>query len=126
MPDIKFKYDDWDPKKDVPLFRPGTELGYSLIRDGHRVSRAPTRGQGGKVERDGVIGLLAGALEWLRQYGLTAEEVQEAVLSFEKNNRDTKGQKFQLTVERIRDISDVNAPKERLNPKKDWNRHFVN
>jgi len=37
---------------------------------------------------DGVIGLIAGGLEWLRQRGLSASEVENKVKVYKQNNLD--------------------------------------
>lgn len=130
MAKIEFDYNPWDPKTDVMLDRPGSPLGWGMVQSGTRVSptlRHNKRRPGGSHQAVAdVVGLLAGCLEWLREHGMTATELQQAVNSYKINNRDTAVQKVRQTNERNRTLSDAQAPKERLDLAKEWHRHFVN
>lgn len=94
---IEFDYDNWDKSKDKMLERPGNMLGYTAIICSLEVGdmqtvRARQRNQLIRETEAGVIGLIAGGLEWLRKRGLSAAEVQNKVKVYKTNNQSTADQ----------------------------------
>ena len=118
MAKIEFDYEAWDNKKDVPLERPGNTIGYSAIHDNvYPGYVASTRDRDRRDSFtaptiEGVIGLLAGALEWCRQYKLSAKEVESKVKAYMRDNRGSNESEFWKTVQKeLYDLSDEKSPK---------------
>lgn len=90
MSNITFDYKPWDGKVDFQLFQPGNALGFSVINSSLDLD-FDLRYKDVTVKEavDGVIELLAGSLEWLREFGMSADEVTQRVKAFERKNRDT-------------------------------------
>ena len=81
---ITFDYEEWNGTKDILLNRPGSKMGYAAIQTSLLVGDTPTiRGRRRdkliKETEEGVIGLIAGGLEWMRQRGYSAEQVENMV-----------------------------------------------
>lgn len=120
MATIQFDYNDWNDKDDILLERPGSELGFGVVNAGLPIDKAPTVRQGERNPSigpaiDGVIGLLAGSLEWLRWYGLNASDVQARVKAYKRRHTDSAVQKKLLDEYRaITEISDRQNVKHRL------------
>ena len=81
---ISFDWEMWDIDKEILMHEPGSDLGFSAIQAGLNPGYAPNRKIANRDSSigpmiDGVIGLLAGSMDWLRSYGLSAEEVQSRV-----------------------------------------------
>lgn len=113
MTTISFDYEVWD-KQDVQLYRPGSPLGFTTIHNSIDIGRATTVRQGAADSTigpslDGVVGVLAGSLEYLREYGLSASDVQSRVLSFMANNRSSAVQIEALSL-RQANVFDVSDP----------------
>ena len=90
---ITFSYELWDNKTDMLLERAGNQLGYTAILTSLNVGdmqtvRSRQRDTLIRETEDGVIGLIAGGLEWLRQRGLSASEVENKVKVYKQNNLD--------------------------------------
>lgn len=105
MTEIKLPYESWNRFNDVPLHRPGTDYAFGLVNSsiqlGHGLTRREDLRDGAVAE---VAGLLAGCKEWLRQYGMTADEVANMVRSFEEKNRGSNAQQFEKEALRLRYI----------------------
>lgn len=91
MGDISFSYEAWNKKTDILLQQPGNTLGFVAINNSLDVGDMPTvrarqRDRLIRETESGVIGLIAGGLEWLRQRGLSAAEVQNKVKVYKQNN----------------------------------------
>lgn len=111
---ISFDYESWS-KRDVQLFRPGSPLGFTTVHNSVDIGRAPTERQGAADSTigpslDGVVGILAGALEYLREYGLSASDVQSRVDSFMANNRSSAVQNS-FKAARLKNIFEVSDPR---------------
>lgn len=115
MGTITFDYDTWDKRKDLLLHRPGNSLGYTAILTSLQVGDMLTvrkRKEDTLIREceEGVIGLIAGGLEWLRQRGYSAEEVQNKVKAYKQGNLDRQDQTaLQDVQEEIQEISNPNA-----------------
>ena len=110
MAQISFDYNEWT-RNDVLLERPGTPIGYAVLNASLPVGKAPTKKQGLAdsligPSLDGVVSLLAGSLEWLREYGLTATEVESKVKAFKAKNLGSQSQ-VALKFARQRNIEDI-------------------
>ncbi len=120
MKEIKFKYDPWDDAKDQLLVRAGSELSFGILQSATEIGHPPTVKVGQKrlsgQTVDGVIGLLAASLQYLRWYGLTLEDVQARVQRITVNNKDTKSRKLLLQVQKYRRIDDSRNVLRLLNP----------
>lgn len=117
MSKIEFDYNPWDRKSDVALENPGQAIGFAAVNSGLFPGRAPTVRQGAADATIGptiqaVIELLAGSLEWCREYGLSAQEVQSKVRAFMENNRGSRNQ--QLMKAAGRDIYGISDPDDLL------------
>jgi hypothetical protein len=121
MTRITLDYEDWDGRTDVVLHRPGTLLGYSIINNAIEVGHLTSK----KAERrdatiapsvDGVIELLAGALEWLRWYGMPAAEVQNRVRAFINANVSRQDATTLRATNAARGISDPGNRAHLLSP----------
>ena len=115
MADIKFEYNPWDNKTDMLLVRPGNKLGYSAIIASINVGDMPSvrRRQRDTLIReteDGVIGLIIGGLEWLRQRGLSAAEVENKVRVYKTKNLEQRETAVLKSVQR--DIREISNPKD--------------
>jgi len=114
---LQLDYDSWDTTKDIRLERPGNALGYEAIRGSIDVGDMPSKRRRDSDKLigptiDGVIGLLAGGVEWLRHYGFSAAEVQGKVRAYKAGNLSTaQMQALRIKPESVEDISD---PKGRL------------
>jgi len=98
MGKIEFDYDGWNVIRDIKPERPGNTLGYAAILTGMEIGDTQTvRGRQREVllreTEAGVIGLLFGAIEWLRWRGYSAEAVQSKVLACKRRNYDDQRQK---------------------------------
>ena len=105
--ELKFPFEAWDPRIDVALERPGSVAGLTAVhadvnitdlREGSTIPTVDLRdrnpGQSGVI--DGVIGLLAGSLEWLRYNGFSVEDIQSKVRSYNIRHRETPETKARL------------------------------
>ena len=125
MTTVEFDFNLWDDRTDVPLTKAGTQLGYAAINgpirlkttDNARRDRRTATTQG---LIDGAVELVAGALEWLRSEGLTADEVQAKVKVFKVNNRASTGPAgvAVLKSQSARNISDPRNIAHLINPEK--------
>lgn len=110
---LEFDWEAWDASKDVQLDRPGNIQGLTAIQLGTDIGDAPDkdrreRDQDLKAAIDGVIGLLAGSLQWLRYYGFSAAEVQNKVKAYKLNNL--------ASPEKVRELAEWRAITEYSNP----------
>ena len=117
MATIEFDYDPWDRKNDVALLNPGTPMGFAMVNGDLFPGRAPTVREGARNDLigpsiQGVIELLAGSLEWCREYGLSAQDVQARVRAFMVNNRGAAGR--ELLKAAGRDVHAVSDPNNKL------------
>lgn len=115
MEKLQFDYEDWTVK-DKTLDRPGNVLGYTAIITSLDVGDTPTvRGrQQDALLREteaGVIGLLAGAIEWLRWRGYSAATVQSKVNAYKRGNRETPSQR--ILKEAQEEIEGISNPRRR-------------
>ena len=115
MSTVNLKYDTWNDHTDKLLERPGSMLGYVAIKNGLDVGDTPTI-RGRKRDdlihgtEDGVIGLIAGGLEWLRKRGLTASEVENLVQAYISNNQQSYRELFLREKKHIRATQLVSSP----------------
>lgn len=124
MTSVSFPYEEWDDINDILLSTPGSVLGHTAITRslqlrpvGQNLELDRLATEGGAV--DGVIEFVAGGIEWLRRFGLTAQEVQQRVNAFKVSNRDTPEQKrFKTELPQTELISDITNRKSRLDPNK--------
>ena len=128
MTTISFDYKPWT-NEDVSLERPGAPLGYAVVNSAINVSYAPTVKQGNRDSIigpaiEGVIELLAGSLEWCREYGLTPQDVQSKVNAFKRKNRGTNSSRLTLDLQRT-NVNSVSDPRNRLHKQQDPAKIFV-
>lgn len=124
MATISFPYEPWTDE-DVQLSEPGNSLGFAVINASLPVGKGLVVKKG---EADNLIGpavagaveLLAGALEWLRESGLSEIEVQSKVRAYMAQNRSSHRQNVLIAASRtgIYDISDPRNVEHRLDPEK--------
>ena len=110
MTELRIPFEPWDRDNDVPLHRPGTDYGFGMVNSGVQPGHGLTRREDDRDQKsgdaiDGVIGLLAGCTEWLREYGFTAEEVQSRVRAYIGKNRGSLAQQTEKDAIRIRGVS---------------------
>ena len=119
MANIIFDFDPWDDKKDILLHRPGNTLGFTAILTSLEVGDMLTvkkRKEDALIREteEGVVGLIAGGLEWLRKRGYSAEEVQNKVKAYKQGNLDRRDQtalKDKKVLEAVEEISNPRARK---------------
>ena len=124
MTSISFDYEVWT-NNDVLLERPGSPVGYAVVYGAIPVGKAPTKKQGVAdsligPSLEGVIGMLAGSLEWLREYGMTTTELESKVRAFKRKNLESQNQvslKF-ARQRKIEDIADAQNLERRLDKTK--------
>ena len=117
---ITFPYDDWT-RDDIQLDRPGSTLGLAVVRGSLPIGKAPTKRVGDNSDQigpalDATIELLAGSLEWLREYGMPETEVRSRVLSFMSKNRATTDQRAINNSKATAVIADPQNLRRRLSP----------
>ena len=120
---LNFDYEPWNPKNDVLAEGVGTELGYGVIHVPIDVGKAPTKDAGNRDRSigpsiDGVIELLAGAVEWCRWYGLSKAEVESRVRSYLKGRNGPTERALLAEYRAINEISDPRNVKHLLDPEK--------
>jgi hypothetical protein len=117
---ITFDYADWDNRRDIALLGPGSQAGYATLNGALKIGKAPTVRQGRRSPHigpliDGVIGTLAGALEWCREYGLGPEDVRSRVTAYMANNRSSPRQVSLLaSASAVTPIADPDGVYERV------------
>lgn len=116
MGTITFDFDPWDDTEDRLLTRPGNDVGYAVIRAETDIGDMPYSRQHAPDElisesESGAVGVLAGALEFLRSRDYTAEQVESKVKSYIRNNKD------RLEQQVLRDKINLKAVVEIANPK---------
>ncbi len=121
---VSFDYEPWAPFEDQVLFRPGTPAGRAAIATGMEVRQA---GENREIDRDsvlaptvdGVVEIIAGGIEWLRWFGLTAEDVQARVLNAKTKNLALPEQVARkATLREVNEFSDVDNVTNRMDPNK--------
>lgn len=118
MGTITFDFDVWDDEKDILLHRPGNDQGYAAIQASLEVGdmvniRARQRNDLIRTTEAGVVGLVAGGLEWLRQRGYSAEAIQSKVRAFKQANLDRLDQSTMKERQILKAIYNVSNPKSR-------------
>jgi len=118
MADIKFPYDEWDDSKDKLLERPGSMLGYTAILCSLEVGdtqtiRARQRDQLIRETENGVIGLIAGGLEWLRKRGYSVAEVENKVRVYKANNQGRTSQVSLRERSVLEAVEGISNPRDR-------------
>jgi len=112
---IQFDYKIWDNKKDYLLDRPGNNIAYAVLLNSVDVGDMLTIKKRKedtliKEAEEGVVELLAAAIEFLRWRGYSAEEVQSKVKAFKQANHDRRDQQA------LRDTLVLQAIHEYSNP----------
>lgn len=121
---IMFDYDDWDDTEDLLLERPGSEIGYAAIVASLDVGDMPTVRQRQndrliKETEEGVVGLIAGGLEWFRSRGVTAAQLENKVRVYKLNNLGRKSQVTLAAKETRKAMQHISNPRKRtLDPEK--------
>jgi len=64
-----------------------------------------------ELAEDGAVGLLAGALEFLRSRGYSAAEVQSKVRAYLRGNHDKLDQQALMEKQVLKAINDISNPK---------------
>ena len=78
--ELRLTYEPWDSRADVLPDSPASSAGVGIVNAKLRVKRlADSNDPTVKASVDAVIGLLLGATEWLRWYGMSADEVRSKV-----------------------------------------------
>ena len=112
MTQVSFDYDRWDDSKDLLLEEPGNTLGYAAINSSLELRRY---GENTELDRtdlqdvvEGVVGLVAGGIEWLRWFGFTTEEVQARVNAVKRKLTESPYQQvIKGALRPIREIADA-------------------
>lgn len=125
---LEFNYETWDPKKDVLLEHAGSILGFGVVQTATEVGRAPdkrsdTRDQLVGPSLDGIYGLLASCLEWLRWYGedkATVESRVKNVIKRYAGGSPARAEAFQAAFRAMdhTELADGNNLKGRLDKNK--------
>lgn len=106
MASVSFGYEPWDDQKDLLLKDPGNSTAFDVMNAGVKIGQrttlqsAESENQSGRV-LDGMLGMVAGALEWLRWYGYSIAEVESRVRVAKANSlgrNDQQLRKAQLPV----------------------------
>ena len=113
MTSLNVEFNPWDKRKDILLFRPGNSLGYGAIQTGFHPGGAPDNTHRDAVDItetvNGVIGVVAGGIEWLRKYGITPEVLEQRIHAYIVTNRGASPESLLLArLQRtLEDQSDV-------------------
>jgi hypothetical protein len=124
MAKLELDYDTWQSDRDILPSRPGNSLGIGAVRDGFEVGklgtvRASNRDALIGQTLQGVIELLAGAVEYLRWYGMDATEVRSRVKAYLATNKDSTSQRVLISVRKQEtEIADGANIRHRLDPAK--------
>ena len=124
MANLEFDYDTWQQDRDIRPSRPGNSLGIAAIRDSMDVGKLSTVRASNRdaligTTLQGVIELLAGAVEYLRWYGMDATEVRSRVRAYLANNSASVDQRVLASVRRQEvEIADGANIRHRLDPAK--------
>lgn len=116
MADINISFDSWDDTKDILLYRPGSKLGFAAIYNALEVGDMATikkRREDSLIREseDGVIGLVAGGIEWLRSRGYSAEDVQSKLRAYKQGNLDRQDQTVLQNKEVRKAITEISNPR---------------
>jgi|TARA_Y100000310_G_scaffold341042_1_gene438896 hypothetical protein len=115
MTSLSFGYEEWDNEKDLLLREIGNETAYGAVNSGTGFGRRAERREAERDPQtsdllDGMFGLLAGTIEWLRWYGYSASEVQSRVAAKKCNNMLRADQASRLAA--IRSIGRISDTQE--------------
>jgi len=118
MASIEFDYNSWDKSKDKLLERPGSMMGYTAILCSLEVGdmqtvRGRQRDQLIRETENGVIGLIAGGLEWLRKRGYDSASVQNKVRVYINNNQEKATQKVLRGKFVLEATENISNPRDR-------------
>ena len=116
---ISFSFEPWDDTKDRLFYRSGSPLGFTAIQSGLEVGEAESIRKRRKDAliwntEQGVIGLVAGGLEWLRKRGYSAETVQSRVKVYKEANRDPEREillRTKVVLDAVEQISNSKSRK---------------
>ena len=128
MVQLNLDYNDWDDSVDVQLERPGTTLGFAIIQGSLDIGKAQSPGQSAAAPDlgpsiDAVIQLIAGGIEWCREYGLTAAQVENKFRSYVK--KDRTGVRHTLALNAYREIHEIVDVKNEQRKQQDPAKIFV-
>ena len=112
---LELDFPDWDATKHVLLYRLSNSAAFAILNNAVEVSHAGDnrerdRDKMGREVIEGMYGLLAASVEYLRWFGESSEEIKHGVRRIIKSFRDTPAAKeiFAQNELRIREISTVN------------------
>jgi hypothetical protein len=98
MTSVSLGFENWNNESDVLLKDLGNIAAYTAINSAVKIGKRSTLREPENIPEpalilEGVFGILAGAVEWLRWYGFTAVEVEERVKAQKRQNLDREDQR---------------------------------
>ncbi len=102
MTEINLPYDDWNARDDIRLERPSQVRAFHVVNDALDIGDTPEKGQRkqdpsvGPVIND-VLKMWVAATEWLREYGVTKQEMEQAFNRIKRQDSEKVSQKLALT-----------------------------
>ena len=117
---INFDYNDWNNRRDQLLEYPGSSLGFSAINQGIKIGETLPAHNAVRSEQvqpvvEDVIELLAGSLQWLRWYGIDAEDLQRRVrFALIRGVASTRQKNRLANIRAITDIADTDKIQDKL------------
>ena len=118
MDTLVIEYNEWEDDEDIMLHRPGSPMGYAAIRGSIDVGDVPA---GFKRRNDtlirecesGVVGLVAGGIEWLRSRGYSAQEVQSKLRAYKRENLERLDQTVLRDKNVLKSVENISNPRGR-------------
>ncbi len=100
---LNFKYETWDYKKDLLMEDVSNPFAIAVLRQNLDITHKATldeerRDQTTKTAVDGIVHLLAASIEWLREYGITKEDVEGRVTKLLAKERESTRGQHRLTL----------------------------
>ena len=100
---LSFKYEPWNYKEDLVMEKPGNSFSVAVLRQSLDIHHKETlkeerRDPTAKPAVDGIVHLLAASIEWLREYGLTKEDVENRVTKLLARERQSTQGQHRLTL----------------------------
>lgn len=120
---LVFDFTAWDDSRDVLLQNASNQRAFVAVQSAIELGKTQTkrerqRDPALKGTIEGITGLLASCIEWLRWYGETPEEIQAAVRGHIQRNRTTQANKLQRDNFAAFKVSDPSGDADRIDKDK--------
>ncbi len=93
MTELNLPYEDWNPRDDVRLDRPSQVRAFHVVNSALDIGDTPNKRlrkadpSVGPVLED-VLQLWVGTIEWLREFGFTKQEMEQAFNRIKRDDKD--------------------------------------